>query len=36
LDVTLVEPIATNNEALLWEYKEIFAWNYIDLKGIPS
>ncbi len=29
------EPIASNIETLLWEYKDIFAWNYIDLKGIP-
>ncbi len=23
-------------EKLLWEYKDVFAWTYKDLKGIPS
>jgi hypothetical protein len=32
---TLDEPIVTNIKALLREYKDIFTWNYIDLKGIP-
>jgi hypothetical protein len=35
LNVTLVKPFATYTEALLQEYKEIFTWNYTDLKGIP-
>ncbi len=32
----LDESITKNIKAMLQEYKDIFAWNYIDLKGIPS
>jgi hypothetical protein len=35
LNVTLARPIAINIEILFKEYKDIFAWNYINLKGIP-
>jgi hypothetical protein len=35
LNVTFVKFVATNTEALLQEYKDIFAWNYINLKRIP-
>jgi hypothetical protein len=35
LNVALVEPIAIDKESLFREYKDIFAWNYTDLKGIP-
>jgi hypothetical protein len=35
LNVALVGPITSNIETLFREYKDIFAWNYIDLKGIP-
>jgi hypothetical protein len=35
LNATLVELVATNTKALLWEYKDIFAWNYSNLKRIP-
>jgi hypothetical protein len=35
LNATLVEPVATNTKTLFREYNDIFAWNYIDLKGIP-
>jgi hypothetical protein len=35
LNVALVGLVATYIEALLKEYNDIFAWNYIDLKGIP-
>ncbi len=31
----MVELVATNTKALLWEYKDIFAWNYSNLKRIP-
>ncbi len=34
--MALVKLVATNIETLLQEYKYIFAWNYINLKGIPS
>ncbi len=34
LNVTLVE-LATNTKTLFRKYKDIFAWNYIDLKTIP-
>jgi hypothetical protein len=36
LNATLDELVATNTNNLFWEYKDIFAWNYIDLKGIPQ
>jgi hypothetical protein len=36
LNATLDEPIAKNIETLLQEYKDIFTWNYINFKGIPS
>jgi hypothetical protein len=35
LNATLDEQVVTNTKTLLREYKDIFAWNYIDLKGIP-
>jgi hypothetical protein len=35
LNVTLAELVATNTESLIRKYKDIFAWNYIDLKRIP-
>jgi hypothetical protein len=35
LNATLVELVATDTKTLFREYKDIFAWNYIDLKGIP-
>jgi hypothetical protein len=35
LNATLDELVTRNIEALLWEYKDIFAWNYIGFKGIP-
>ncbi len=31
----LVRPIVIDTETLFKEYKDIFAWNYIDLKGVP-
>ncbi len=31
----MARPIAINIEILFKEYKDIFAWNYINLKGIP-
>ncbi len=34
LNATLAKLIATYIKALLQEYKEIFVWNYTDLKGI--
>ncbi len=34
LNATLAKPIAINTKTLLKECKDIFAWNYIDLKGI--
>jgi hypothetical protein len=33
---TLARPIAIDTETLVREYKDIFAWNYINLKVIPS
>jgi hypothetical protein len=35
LNATLAKLVATNIKALRREYKEIFAWNYTDLKRIP-
>jgi hypothetical protein len=35
LNVALAEPIAIDRESLFREYKDIFAWNYTNLKGIP-
>jgi hypothetical protein len=35
LKATLDELVTRNIEALLREYKDIFAWNYINFKGIP-
>jgi hypothetical protein len=35
LNVTLAGPNATNTPTLFKKYKDIFACNYIDLKGIP-
>jgi len=35
LNTTLAKPIAIDTETLFKEYKDIFAWNYTDLKGIP-
>jgi hypothetical protein len=35
LNVTLDEPITTNTKTFFQEYKNIFTWNDIDLKGIP-
>jgi hypothetical protein len=34
-DATLAGPIAIDTKALLKGYKNIFAWNYTDLKKIP-
>jgi hypothetical protein len=34
LNATLDELVATSTKALLWKYKDIFAWNYINLKVI--
>jgi hypothetical protein len=31
----LDELVATSIKAIFCEYKDIFAWNYTDLKGIP-
>ena len=33
---TLPIPIATQANALFSEYKDVFAWNYKDLRGIPE
>ncbi len=33
LIVTLDEPVATSIKSLLQEYKDIFAWNYTNIKG---
>jgi hypothetical protein len=35
LNTTLDEQDTINIEAIFLKYKDIFAWNYIDLKGIP-
>jgi hypothetical protein len=35
-NATLDESVAKNIKVMLREYKDIFACNYIDLKGIPS
>jgi hypothetical protein len=35
-NATLDESVIKNIKAMLREYKDIFAWNYTDLKGIPS
>jgi hypothetical protein len=34
-NATLDESIATSVKAIFCEYKDIFAWNYINLKEIP-
>jgi hypothetical protein len=34
LNTTLAKLVAIDTETLFKEYKDIFAWNYIDLKGI--
>jgi hypothetical protein len=31
----LARPIIINTETFLKEYKDIFAWNYTNLKGVP-
>jgi hypothetical protein len=33
--VVLARLVTTNIKALFKEYKDNFAWNYLDLKGIP-
>jgi hypothetical protein len=35
INVTLDETTTTSTYALFLRYKDIFAWNYIDFKGIP-
>ncbi len=35
LNATLDGSITTSTKALLQAYKDIFAWNYTNLKGIP-
>jgi hypothetical protein len=35
LNMPLVGPIAFDIETFLMEYKDIFTWNYTDLKEIP-
>jgi hypothetical protein len=35
LNVTMDKSIVTITKTLLQEYNNIFAWNDIDLKGIP-
>jgi hypothetical protein len=34
LNATLDELVATSTKALFRKYTDIFAWNYIDFKGI--
>jgi len=35
LNVTLDEQVVTGTKSLFKEYKDIFAWMYVNLKGIP-
>jgi hypothetical protein len=34
LNATLDELVTTSTKTLLQKYKDIFAWNYINFKGI--
>jgi hypothetical protein len=36
LNATLDESVVTNTKTLFREYEDIFAYNYTNLKGIPS
>jgi hypothetical protein len=35
LNATLDKHVVTNTKTLFQKYKDIFGWNYTDLKGIP-
>jgi hypothetical protein len=36
LNIDLERMIATTTKRLLWEFTDVFTWNYKKLRGIPS